>query len=83
LSFVVAGGVLSGEETDEQTSRPRYILADCARLGGFNVNLFEKHGANVFPPAQPVVVSMIQLLSHPEKYEGKWVLTLWIPEHAA
>ena len=28
------------------------------------------------PPAQPVVVSMIQLLSHPDKYEGKWVLTL-------
>lgn len=27
------------------------------------------------PPPQPVVVSMIQLLSHPEKYEGKWVLT--------
>lgn len=27
------------------------------------------------PPAQPVVVSMIQLLSNPEKYEGKWVLT--------
>ncbi len=27
------------------------------------------------PPAQPVVVSMIRLLSHPEKYEGQRVIT--------
>jgi hypothetical protein len=27
------------------------------------------------PPTQPVVVSMVQLLSHPEKYEGKSILT--------